>query len=137
MFARASGILMTCTVWLVMASVSHAQDTTGQQATYGACLNQGAAQGIAGDALRAFVDACMRRSAAQSSGDPREPPSGGLLGPCSGEYCGGATGHIVPSYDQAHKDCWLRSMGDPTGTPASRLTPYEMCMYSRGWNFYP
>jgi hypothetical protein len=136
MCVKASGIFTVCTVWLVMAGVSHAQGTTAQQATYGACLNRGAAQGITGDALRDFVDACMRRSAAQSASDPPEPPSGGLLGPCTGEYCGGVTGHIIP-YEQAHAQCWLQAMGDPTGTPASRLTPYELCMAHRGWNFYP
>lgn len=135
MCVRASAIFMAWTVWLAMASVSHAQNTTAQQATYGACLNQAAAQGITGDALRAFVDTCMQRSAARSSGDPRDPPSGGLLGPCYGEYCGGATGNIIP-YEQARVQCWRQAMGDPTGTPASRLLPYEMCMYHRGWNFY-
>jgi hypothetical protein len=119
-----------------MVGVSHAQGTTGQQATYAACMNQAAARGISGDALRAFIDACMQRSAAQNSTDPREPPSGGLLGPCTGEYCGGVSGRVIP-YEEAHRQCWLQSMGDPTGTPASRLTPFDICMYHRGWNFYP
>jgi hypothetical protein len=126
---------MACTAWLAVASVSHAQGTTAQQATYGACLNEAAAKGIAGDALGGFVDACMQRSAAQNPGGARES-SGGLLGPCYGEYCGGATGNIIP-YKQAHEECWLQAMGDPSGTPASRLTPYDLCMYHRGWNFSP
>jgi hypothetical protein len=135
MCVRASGIFMACTVWLVMAGVSHAQGTTAQQATYGACLNEAAAKGIAGDALRGFVDACMQRSAAQNPGDARESPSGGMLGPCYGEYCAGATGHIVP-YEQAHAQCWVYA-GEPSGTPTIRLTPYERCMQNRGWTFYP
>jgi hypothetical protein len=131
MSVRTSAIIMACMAWLVMVGVSHAQGT-GQHSTYAVCMNQAAARGISGDALRAFIDACTT----QNSAGPRESPSGGLLGPCTGEYCGGVTGRVIP-LEEAHRQCWLQSMGDPTGTPASRLTPFDVCMYHRGWNFYP
>jgi hypothetical protein len=67
MYVKTLGLAVACLAWAALMNVADAQSNTGPRATYGSCMSQAAAEGIVGDDLSRFVDACVRRPATVST----------------------------------------------------------------------
>lgn len=68
MYAKTLGLVVACLAWAALANVANAQSNTSPRATYGSCMSQAAAEGIMGNDLSTFIDACVRRPATAATG---------------------------------------------------------------------